>query len=359
MANIVVLGAGVMGAAVTVPLADAGHVVRLVGTHLDAIPIASIRQERFHPRLRSHLPESVVAYTHDQLGDAMRGVELVVLGVSSAGVDWAAERLRATLPPRTPVILLTKGLRGDGKSIDILPRVLEAQLNTDQRGGICGIGGPSIAGELAARRQTCVTLAGPDQALVDRLSEYLRTPYYHVWPSIDLVGLEVSAALKNLFALGVGTTAGLLDRSPAAENEARMHNLASALFAEALWEMGHVIARLGGYKSTVHGLAGAGDLYVTCQAGRNCRMGRWLGLGLRYSEAKAKYMSEDTVEGAETAVAIRPTVEAMIDAGTLDGAVVPLMRAIMNTVCGNTPMDIPWARFFTRIRPHERGVKDA
>jgi glycerol-3-phosphate dehydrogenase (NAD(P)+) len=287
----------------------------------------------------------------------MRGVDLVVLGVSSAGVDWAAEKLRATLPARTPVILLTKGLRGDGKSIDILPRVLEARLNADQRGGICGIGGPSIAGELAARRQTYVVLAGPDRSLVDRLSECLRTSYYHVSTSIDLVGVEVCAALKNLYALGVGAAAGLLENSPAAENEARMHNVASALFAQALWEMGHVIASLGGHESAVQGLAGTGDLYVTCQAGRNCRMGKWLGLGMTYREAKARHMSEDTVEGAETAVAIRPTVEAMIDGGTLDGAVVPLLRAIMNTVCDNTPMDIPWDQFFARTRPHERDIK--
>ena len=281
MADILVLGAGVMGSAITVPLTDAGHVVRLVGTHLDAELIASIRQARFHPRLRSHLPESVVPYTNDQLGEAMRGADLVFLGVNSEGLDWAAERLRATLPPGVPVILLTKGLRGNGKSIEILPRVLEARLRTGQRGGVCGIGGPSIAGELAARRQTSVVLAGPDQALVDRLSECVRTPYYHVWPSIDLVGVEVCAALKNLFALGVGTAAGLLERSPAVQDEARMHNPASALFAQALWEMEHVVARLGGRKSTVRGLAGAGDLYVTCQAGRNCRMGRWLGLPIQ------------------------------------------------------------------------------
>ena len=83
-------------------------------------------------------------------------------------------------------------------------------------------------------------------------------PYYHVWPSIDLVGVEVCAALKNLFALGVGTVAGLLERSPAVKDEVRMHNPASALFAQALWEMEHVVARLGGRKSTVRGVGGAG-----------------------------------------------------------------------------------------------------
>lgn len=346
MANVLVLGAGVMGSAITVPLADAGHAVRLVGTHLDAEPIASLRQSRFHPRLRSHLPESVVPYTHDQLDEAMRGVDFVILGVSSAGVDWAAGRLRATLPPRTPVILLTKGLRGDGKTIEILPHFLEARLRADQRGGVCGIGGPSIAGELPARRQTSVVLAAGERALAERLGECLQTPYYHVRPSIDLVGVEVSAALKNFYALAVGTAAGVLERSPAVENDARMHNPASALFAQALGEIGHVVARMGGRESTVWGLAGAGDLYVTCQAGRNCRMGRWLGLGMRYSEAKARHMSEDTVEGAETAIAIRSTLDAMIDRGTLNAAALPLTRAILDMVCGDAPADIPWDRFF-------------
>jgi glycerol-3-phosphate dehydrogenase (NAD(P)+) len=344
MACITVLGAGVMGSAITVPMVDAGHEVRLVGTHLDASLIASIRQSRLHPRLKVHLPESVTPFTHDQLGEAMRGVDLVILGVSSAGVDWAAERLRATLPPQTPIILLTKGLRGDGQSIEILPRVLQAQLHASQSEGICAIGGPSIAGELAVRRQTSVVLAGPDQALAERLSERLRTPYYHVWPSVDLVGVEVCAALKNFYALAVGMAAGVLERSPAAENDARMHNPASALFAQALREIGHVAAALGGRDSTVWGLAGAGDLYVTCQAGRNSRMGHWLGLGMRYSEAKARHMSEDTVEGAETALAICPTVEAMIERATLDAAALPLMRAIMEMVCGDAPADIPWNR---------------
>jgi glycerol-3-phosphate dehydrogenase (NAD(P)+) len=345
---IVVLGAGAMGSAITVPLADAGHVTRLVGTHLDTEIIASIRRTRCHPRLRVNLPERVVPYTHDQLGEAMRDVDLVILGVSSAGIGWAAERLRDVLPPQVPVILLTKGLRGDGKSIEILPGVLEARLRPAQSGRICAIGGPCIAGELAVRRQSSVVLAGLEQALVERLSESLRTPYYHVWPSLDLIGVEVCAALKNFFALGVGTAAGVLERSPAVTNEARMHNPASALFTQALWEMTHLVGKLGGLESTVRGLAGAGDLYVTCQAGRNYRMGRWLGLGLSYSEAKARHMNEDTVEGAETAAAICATLEAMVDAGRLDRTVLPLTRAILNTVCRDAPLEIPWDRFFVQ-----------
>lgn len=88
MATIVILGAGVMGSAFTVPLADNGHEVSLVGTHLDRDLIASVRRENIHPRLRAHLPESVVSYTHETMGAAIKGADLVVLGVSSAGVNW-------------------------------------------------------------------------------------------------------------------------------------------------------------------------------------------------------------------------------------------------------------------------------
>jgi glycerol-3-phosphate dehydrogenase (NAD(P)+) len=241
MARIVILGAGVMGAAFTVPLADNGHEVRLVGTHLDGDVIASVRQKNIHPRLRSHLPDAVVSCTHETLGAALDGADLVILAVSSAGVNWAAEQLLPLLPPGLPIVMLTKGLRGGADRIEILPMVLEQQLPGRP---ICAIGGPCIAGELAVRRQTSVTLAGLDHAIVDRLAEWMRTPYYHVWTNTDLIGVEVCAAMKNVYALGVGMAAGMLEASPPVENEARMNDPAAALFAEGLWEMSYLVGML-------------------------------------------------------------------------------------------------------------------
>ncbi len=346
MAKIVILGAGVMGSALTVPLADNGHQVHLIGTHLDRDIIAAIRQHDAHPRLRVRLPDAVVPGTHDELADALRGAELLVLGVSSAGVDWAAGQLASLLPPDVPIVMVTKGLAGEGDTIQILPDYLEDRLSGGYRGEICAIGGPSIAGELAVRRPTCVTLAGRNGVLVQRLAEWLRTPYYHVWPDTNLVGVEVCAALKNLYALGIGMAAGMLDDVPAAGNEARMHNLAAALFAEAVWEMSYLVTALGGDARAVWTLAGSGDLYVTCQAGRNSRMGRWLGRGLRYSEAKLRYMRDDVVEGAETAVAIQASVDRMIGRGRLERKLLPMTCAIVDAVCQDVCGPIPLERFF-------------
>ena len=354
MANIVILGAGVMGSAFSVPLADNGHTVRLVGTHLDAQIIDALRQERFHPRLKVHLPTSVQPYNHDELGEAMREVDLVVVGVSSAGVDWAADKLRAVLPPDVPMVMLTKGLRGDGKSLELLPRVMKSLLPSSYHGQVCTIRGPSIAGELAVRRETSVLLTCPDPAVFDRLSGWLRTAYYHLWPNSDLIGVEVCAALKNMYSLVVGVVAGMLERSPEVENDAKMHNPAAALFAEALCEISHVLTTLGGQQRSIWMLPGAGDFYVTCAGGRNCRMGRWMGLGLSYSEAKAQYMADVTVEGAETAFAIGPTVENMMRQGVLEAEALPLMRCLLDMVCRDAPAHIPWDRFF--VPPIPKGA---
>ena len=90
------------------------------------------------------------------------------------------------------------------------------------------------------------------------------------------------------------------------------------------------------------GLAGAGDLFVTCQGGRNGRMGRLLGRGLRYREAKATHMPDDTVEGAELALAVGPTLTEWCATGRLDPDTVPLSRALIDAICHDHPFEIPW-----------------
>lgn len=355
MAKIVILGAGMMGSAFSVPLADNGHAVCLVGTHLDADIVDSIRRDRFHPRLKVHLPETVQAYAHNELGEAMQGADLAILGVNSAGLDWAAEKLRPVLPLQAPVVMLTKGLRGEGDKLNLLPNVLGARLPSDYAGQVCTIRGPSIAGELAVRRHTSVVLTCPDRSVFNSLASWLRTSYYHVWPNTDLVGVEVCAALKNLYSLAVGIVSGLLEGSPEVENRLGMHNLSAALFAEALCEITYMVTLMGGDQRSIWTLPGAGDLYVTCQGGRNIRMGRWLGLGVPYSEAKARYMSEETLEGSETAFTIGPTIDAMAQKGALDPNALPLMRAIIDIVCHDGPLHIPWDRFFGSGLPSHCG----
>jgi glycerol-3-phosphate dehydrogenase (NAD(P)+) len=348
MAKILILGAGVMGTAISVPLTDNGHTVHLVGTHLDGDIIEEIHDSRFHPKLRVRVADTVKPYTYDRLGEAMAGIELVILGVNSLGVDWAAEMLGPYLPPQTPVVLLTKGLAGDGRTLHILPDVLRDGLPVRYRDRIqvAAIGGPSIASELAVCRHTCVVLAGSDQAMLDQIANLLRTPYYHLWTSTDIIGVEVCVALKNLYALAVGLVKGWTERAGEADNEAVMHNTASAIFAQSLWEISHLVQYLGGQPRSVYTLPGAGDFYATCQSGRNGRMGRLIGLGMSYRQAKAQHMPDDTVEGAELASAIGPTIEALVFQEELDGAALPLLRSVIDIICHEKLPYIAWDKFF-------------
>jgi glycerol-3-phosphate dehydrogenase (NAD(P)+) len=273
---------------------------------------------------------------------------LVVVGVNSLGVDWASMVLGDVLPATTPMLMLTKGLEGDGTKLHLLPDILRGGLPAELQASvqIAAIGGPSIAGELAVRRHTSVVITGHDAVLLDRLAALLRTPYYHVWTNTDFVGVEVSVAMKNVYALAVGLVGGLLEKDGVGADGYVMHNLAAAIFAQGLCEMSYMVEVMGGQPATVLGLPGAGDLYVTSMGGRNGRMGRWLGLGHHYTDAKRKYMPTETIEGAELALAIGPTVEKMVAAGQLAGGRLPLLRAMIQTVCNDEVAKIPWDSFF-------------
>jgi len=348
MKKIVILGAGVMGSAFSIPLSDRGYDVRLVGTHLDVDIIEEIHQNRVHPKLHSRIPDNVTPYTVSGLEEALMGVDLLVLGVNSLGVNWAAEILSPILPLNVPVLMLTKGLMGDRKKISILPDVLRNGLPADYRDQvqISAVGGPCIAGELASRRHTCVVFTGQDQTLLDQLCDLMRNPYYHVWTSTDLVGVETCVALKNVYALAVGLVHGWLEKEGTADNGAVMHNLAAAIFAQGLWETAYLVDYMGGQLQSVYTLPSSGDLYVTSQGGRNSKMGRFLGMGMNYQEAKTRYMPDETIEGAELVLDIGPTMEVLFERGELDWARLPLLRAMASIVSGQEPAELPWDDFF-------------
>jgi glycerol-3-phosphate dehydrogenase (NAD(P)+) len=349
MAKIIVLGAGVMGSAFAQLLADADNEVFLVGTHLDQDIIDGILADGTHPKLKVKLPESICALSYNDLESIMDDrVRLIVCGVNSAGVDWAVARIGASLKAPVPILMLTKGLAVRNHSIVILPSIVAEDLfQYDLRGiPVAAVGGPCIAGELAARRQSSVVIACPESGLRDRILDLVDAPYYHARGSADLIGVEACAALKNFYTLAVGYAAGQLEQKGKAPNGALMHNPAAGLFTQALAEIQYFVNYLGGQSGSVLGLAGAGDLYVTCQAGRNGRMGKLLGTGLRYREAKSQHMPDDTIEGAELALVIGKTLKQLLESGKIDANAVPLAVAIVDAVCENQPMHIPWHKFY-------------
>jgi glycerol-3-phosphate dehydrogenase (NAD(P)+) len=349
MAKVVILGTGVMGSAMAVVASDRGHSVALVGTPLDEEILRSIEEKRLHPKLGVTLSSNVTAYRWERFGEALqKGADLLILGVSSAGVDWAVDQIVAVVANALPVLMITKGLVPRAASIEVFPTVVAREL--ERRKGlrlpVMAVGGPCIAGELAAKRDTSVVITGDDAVALDRVIDLLDAPYYHARTSRDVVGVEVCAAFKNLYAIGVGSAHGRLESVERAENGAQMHNLAAGLFSQALAELSILVRFLGGEQASVFGLPGVGDLYVTCQAGRNHRLGRLLGLGMTYKRAKADHMATDTIEGAELAFTIGPTLETMMTAGTLPKEKLPLTRAIVQAICQDQPFDPCWRNFF-------------
>jgi glycerol-3-phosphate dehydrogenase (NAD(P)+) len=186
---------------------------------------------------------------------------------------------------------------------------------------------------------------GHDQATLDRLAAAFRTGWYHVWTSTDLVGVEVSAALKNCYALGVGFAEGVLDRLGRADGTDRNHNYEAALFAQAMGEIGRLVRLLGGRPETPQGLAGVGDLFVTCTGGRNVRVGRLLGSGLRFSEARAR-MGDITLEGAAAIQVIGGALPELTDRGLIGPDELPLLRSLYAVIAEERPPEIPWSSFF-------------
>ena len=348
MTRIAVLGAGVMGTALTYPLADNGHEVHLIGTHLDDAIIASCRANGTHPRLKRALAPGVTAFPLAELAKALQGAEVIVLGVNSRGVRWAAQTLAPHLHPDVPVVMVTKGLAADERgNLIIFPDLFAAELPAELRASVrlAAIGGPSIAGELAARRETCVVFTSRDADTLARLAPMFATDYYHIWTSTDLVGVEVCVALKNIYALGVGFVAGVLEASGGPDGNAAMHNYAAALFAQGLTEMAQLVQHMGGGIETVFSLPGAGDLYVTTQGGRNSRMGRLLGMGVDPEEA-TEQLAGETVEGVDASIAIAPAVEKLIERGMFEADAFPLMRQIYAVAVKGRPVESIFERFF-------------
>ena len=299
----------------TLPARDKGHEVRLVGTHLDQAIIDSVNNTGRHPRLNVKLPEGIKAYPHSEFAKALGDdTDLLILGVSSAGIGWAIDRLCETLTRPVPVMMITKGLVPMDDTILPLPDHVQSEVK--RRKGlaldIAAVGGPCIAGELAVRRQTGVVITSRTQGLARKLCDMLATDYYHPRVSDDMEGVELCAAFKNFFAISVGWAQGQFEKAPKTENNAFNFNAASVIFDQAIAEM-MVLARfLGGKDRSVWGMPGAGDLYVTCQAGRNSRLGRQLGLGLSYAEVKAGPMKDDTIEGAELGITLAPALKKLM-----------------------------------------------
>ncbi|HYP98262.1 MAG TPA: NAD(P)-binding domain-containing protein [Polyangiaceae bacterium] len=350
MARIAILGAGMMGSALALPLIDRGHEVRLIGTHLDESIITALEAGAQHPTLRFPLPNAILPFHVSELARALDGVDAIALGVSSAGVRWAGRALAPLLRPGIPLLMISKGLSYEGQRFEILPDVLKSELPPELAVDPVAVGGPCIAGELARRVETCIVFTGRNPVSVNAWAELARGPYYHVFTSSDPVGTEVCAALKNAYAMGIGFAAGLHEKNGGTAGSIAMHNCEAALYAQAILEARWLVDLLGGDPESASGLPFAGDLNVTCNGGRTGRFGRFLGQGLGRAGAIAA-MNGATLECLEILETLRAGLSDKERLGGFALAELPFLSHMLEVALDDHPVDIPYQRFFRVPRP--------
>jgi len=347
MSKIVIIGAGAMGSAFALPCLDNNHDINIIGTHLENNFIDSLQKNHnFHPGLSTEIPQEIKIFKFEKFDELLKSnVDLIVLGISSKGIEWVAEQLsRLFKDGKIPkLLMLTKGLSIHNNQYELLVDKLERLLKSKgiNEIDISAVGGPCLAAGLANRVHSSVVIANKDINTAKKIADMLNTNYYHTSYSDDLNGVEVSAAIKNIFSMAVGAAKGLCSKNISDEvREKNYLNTASALIKQSIFEMEIFVEHLKGKKETVKGLAGLGDLYVSSGGGRNAKMGAYIGEGLTFSEAKKTKMEKVTVEGADLAKEIAKKVNEDFNEKQL-----PLMLGMINAIVEDKKLELNWEAF--------------
>ena len=345
MSNILILGSGSMGTAFSFPCSENNHLINVVGSHLENNFIDTINSKNFHPSLQLSTPKNVKFSKFENLATIADNADLVVVAVSSKGIEWASVELSKVIKKDIPILILTKGLSINNGSYEVLAHKMERLLKSNglSEATIIAAGGPCLAKGLANKVHTSVVFAHSDIQIANKVASLVSTDYYHIFTSDDVIGVETCAAIKNIFSMAIGASPGLCYSKPEHSldlSDKNYLNTAAALIQQSINEMMIFTQKLKGKKETVMGLAGIGDLYVSADGGRNSKMGEFLGKGMSFKEAKRKKMPNDTVEGADLALEIGKFIKRDFAPETL-----PLMRSIINTICDEQPLVIKWKNF--------------
>ena len=342
MKKIIIIGAGAMGSAFAVPCLENKNEVTLVGTHLEDELINNIQlNDNFHPALNIKLPSKLKVEKYEKLKSILEGgIDIIVAGVSSVGIEWFVKQITKSYKKNIPIILLTKGLAIEDNELITLSDKIKKLLKDQGHGdvNISAIKGPCLAAGLAYKMRTGTVIANPDIKETEKLKKIISTDYYSTEVSDDLTGIELSGAIKNIYSMLIGASEGLSNSKAPKEIQSKYClNTSASLIHRSISEMVEFVSFYGGRPETVYGLAGLGDLYVSAIGGRNSLMGKYLGEGYLYKEAKEKFMKNITVEGAQLALEIGPKI-----LQDLNSKHFPLMFSMLNTICENRKLEIKW-----------------
>ncbi len=276
MLKAAVLGAGYMGSAITFPLSEKNMEVCLWGTWLDDYLVkASI--EGSHPKLKKPLNENVILKYSNDLKDAVEDADIIFIAIASEGFVAVMDLLFKAIERNCFFFKLTKGLvEYKGK----IMRATEAAYDmftgkfSDEQFIWTSVGGPVKAVDLAYHTPSG-SVYGISVSRIKDMIKSIQTDYYRIFPTDDLIGVEVCSTFKNIYSIASGLCDGLYK----SEKEGLYHNLVAFLFNQGCLELAKVVEFAGGKKETAFNLGGMGDLHVTSAAGRNRRFAELIGKG--------------------------------------------------------------------------------
>ena len=271
--QVAVLGGGSFGTAISNIVAANGYAAAL--WFRDAERAATAQRERVN---RHYFPDYPL---HDNLTitcdlkAALSSAEVVVMAIPSASFRAVARSVAPLLAPHSKVISATKGI--EAPSFTLMSEVLRQELP----GAAVGVlSGPNFADEIVRNLYTASVLASEDEQMLERIPQMFSSSTFRVYTSRDRFGVELAGALKNIYAIVTGM----------ADAFGCGHNTQAMLLTRALAEMSRFAARLGADVMTFLGLAGVGDLFLTCSSdlSRNYRVGHAVGRGLSLDSAVAE-----------------------------------------------------------------------
>jgi glycerol-3-phosphate dehydrogenase (NAD(P)+) len=272
MMNIGVIGAGSWGTTLANLLAKKGFPVTLWVYETDlAERMTKTRINDLY--LDGFTLSPNLAFTNE-LSEAVVDRQLLLLVSPSQVMRQVLKQLRPHLDETCLLVSAAKGI--ENNSLQLMSEVLEEVLGAEVKNRCAFLSGPSFAKEVAEEQPTAVTVAADDLGVAHRVQEVFSTDYFRVYTNQDVVGVEIGGALKNVIALAAGVSDGL----------GFNHNARAALITRGLVEIGRLGMAKGAIESTFAGLAGMGDLVLTCTGdlSRNRTVGTELGLGRKLDE---------------------------------------------------------------------------
>ncbi len=274
--NVAVIGAGAWGTAISIVLARRGtHNVTLWVYEKEVC--ASIAQRRVNDLFLPDQPIPQAVVPTNSLEQALRTADVVVSVMPSHHCRRLFQQMLPFLRPDTMFVSATKGIENDTllRMTEVIVEVLRGG-NGNFRARLGALSGPSFAREVARGDPTAITIASDDRELAETVQREFSDPFFRVYTNDDVVGVELGGALKNVVAIAAGVCDGL----------GLGHNTIAALITRGLAEITRLAVGCGARPATMAGLAGVGDLVLTCTGGlsRNRSVGVELGRGRRLDD---------------------------------------------------------------------------